>query len=77
MRKPTKRNAAFHEAAHFILFECGGLVAGEADITGSAFGREGWAGTATTWRYPDYLQRPEDWTLMLIFAVRMRRLPGR
>jgi hypothetical protein len=50
MQPLTRALAAIHEAGHFIAFERLGMVAGEAYIVGSPFGRNGWSGGAIAWR---------------------------
>jgi hypothetical protein len=60
MQAATRDQVAIHEAGHFVAFERLGLLAGNAEIRGSAGGRNGWSGRATSWHWRSY-QRPEDW----------------
>ena len=60
MQAATRGQVAIHEAGHFVAFERLGLLAGDAEIRGSAGGRNGWRGRATSWDWRSY-RRPEDW----------------
>lgn len=53
-----QRQIALHEAGHYLAFEAEGMIAGSAEIHGSAGGHDGWGGTAKAFERPFYDGEP-------------------
>jgi hypothetical protein len=61
MRRATQQMASLHECGHLIAFERLGMVAAQAHIEGSAFGRGGWAGKANALNHAYRRLLPPYW----------------